>query len=52
MNTTLNTITIPHNVSISYVVVEDSMMVRHMELTALVRELSAAITRWYYTNLG
>jgi hypothetical protein len=52
MNTILNTITVPRNVNISYVTLEDSTMVRHLELTRLVRELSAAITRWYYTNLG
>jgi hypothetical protein len=51
MNTTLNTITVPRNVTISYVTVEDNMMVRHMEVTTLVREVMAAVTRWYYTNM-
>lgn len=57
MNTTPTTITVPENVVITYVATSDAenpesnRVRRHLERTAAVREVTTAVTRWYYASM-
>jgi len=55
MNTNLPTVTIPANVVIVFVTTdaenpESNRVRRHLERTAAVREVTTAVTRWYYAS--
>jgi len=60
MNTTPTTIApvaVPVNVVITYVATSDAenpesnRVRRHLERTAAVREVTTAVTRWYYASM-
>ena len=56
MNTTSEALTIPTNVTITFVRASDAenpesnRVRRHLEKETAVREIAAALTRWFYTQ--